>query len=235
MITEIVKYHNYRKKLAVITAGIFLVMIAIITVAKISMRSYSTKHVTAATSGTGLLLEKELNVPETKVLLSVSGWAGLAEASSEQGSTHQIIYNSLKAHYESPEVELSPESALDICELVSSRNDIVSLEKETQISRMSYDAREMVIHLLKRICEISGMKLMINDAGNIEKIVDGTGHIIYQEENPPIGVGFRLNAVIITLVLLVFLLIISIVISKKSQIMVVKGGDYDGIDEEEFA
>lgn len=235
MITEIVKYHNYRKKLAVITVGMFLIMIAIITVAKISMRSNETKQVVQASSGIGVLPEKELNVPETKVLLSVSGWAGSAETSSEQSSTYQIIYDSLKSHYKSPEVNLSPESALDICELVRSRNEIASLEKETQLSRMSFDAREMVAHLLKRICEISGMKLMINEAGEIERIVDGAGNILYQEENPPLGAGFRLNAAIITLILLVFLFLICIVISNKSQIMVVKGRDCDGIDEEEFA
>lgn len=235
MITEMLRYRSYMKKLLFITAVMLLVMIAMIAVTKRNIKTDSIETFHTGLADTELLTKPELNVPETKVLLSISDWADATGTSSDQRGTYQIIYHCLREHYESPGVDISADSAVVILEMVSSRNEIVNMERETQLNRMSFDAREMVMHLLKKICEVSGLKLMMNESGDIEKITDTAGHIIYQKENLDSETGFQLGTVFIILTLLVFLFVICIFISKKSQIMVVKGRGYHGIDEEEYA
>lgn len=234
MISERLKYRNSEKILFIITICVFLVIISILTVASNSIKISESENIAASSASVELFMDQELNVPETKVLLAISGWVDVPGGSSEQDNTYQVYYDCLKKYFRNPGTDLSADGSLAIDELVSSSNEIIALENEVQFCKMSFDAREVIIHLLKQIYEISGLKLVMSESGSIDKITDLSGNIVYQKENRLLQSGFRIDAVIITLAFILSLFGICIIISRKNQI-IVKGGDYDGFDEKEFA
>ena len=98
------------------------------------------------------------------------------------------------------------------------------LENGRGIDEMSFDGREVAIHILQKIYGLSGLRLGISPDGTIEQIISSTGKIYY--ENNIGGLEeFRIDSLIVILMVLIMLLSVCIIITKRNQLFV-KGGEY---------
>ncbi|MDF2537580.1 MAG: hypothetical protein K0S76_601 [Herbinix sp.] len=211
------------------------IIIGIICVAKGRLGSIEPNSVEAMSRNIVLNEENGLNSSEIRILTMLADWIEFPDQPTEQAEYLYITYFTyIKNHYSNPNVELNTNSAIDIEKLIRNRNQTIYLEKESDIHKMSIDGREITIYLLKKIYELSGLELIMNDEGNINQIAEVSGRVLFQNKNPLETSGFRLEAFIITLILLLVLFSVCIVIAKKKQLYV-KGGKYDGFDEKKFA
>ncbi len=166
-----------------------------------------------------------LNEPEQQVLHKLSRLIGDVRKDKDSKSiTENIYYECLLEHYRNYGMDLTSAAAANIDRLISDGNKLLLLENGRQITEMSFDGREVAIHIFKKIYRFSGLKLGINPDGTIDKIENSTGELYYENNfNEP--EEFRLDMLIIILMVLGMLLVVCIVITKRNQLFV-KGEEY---------
>lgn len=118
--------------------------------------------------------------------------------------------------------------------LIQDRDELMYLEKKTNISQMSIDGKKAVIYILTRIYELCGLKPSINRNGEIEQIATKAGDILYIKSNMEQKTGFQAESLVIALTIISALLCICYSLSMKKQIYE-KGGRYDGFNEKKAA
>jgi hypothetical protein len=145
-----------------------------------------------------------------------------------------IFYTTLQEYLSSSEVFLTSNQAIQIENNLIDLQEIMNSEGETEFTKMSLEGKKVAIFLAEQIYELCNLKLELNMEGNIEKISDNSGNIIYENGAPISQLGIQINLLIITLTSMATLISICIIIAKKNQLFMKEVG-YDGFDEERFA
>ena len=219
----------------IITISILIAIVSIVIIARGSLKTNEWKSIPTISSNIVLVEDNGLNESEKRVLTILSDWIELPNNPLDKDNdTYTIYLNYLKEYLSSSEVELSTYKALEMEDLIKSRNEIMYLEKESDINKMSFDGREVTIYIFEQIYELCGLKLVFGTERDIEQIADLSGNVIYLKANPLQQTGFQVDALVITLTSILTLFGICIIIAKKNQLFV-KGVRYDGFDEKEFA
>jgi hypothetical protein len=178
--------------------------------------------------------EKDLNSSEQEVLSLLSNCSMLPEYNNQVNSMDSIFYKTLQDYISSSEGFLTSNQALQIESNLIDLQEILNSEGETDFTKMSLEGKKVAIFIAEQIYELCNLKLELNMEGNIEKISDDSGNIIYENGAPVSQLGIQINLLIITLTSMATLLSICIVIAKKNQLFI-KEVRYDGFDEERFA
>jgi hypothetical protein len=178
--------------------------------------------------------DRELNRSEQEILSMLSSSNMLPNSKNHENTIDSIFYITLQEYLSSSEVYLTSHQAIRIEEKIVDLQEIMRSEGETDFTKMSLEGKKVAIYISEQIYELCNLKLMINMEGNIEKISDISGNIIYANDVPVSRLGFQINVLIITLTSMATLLSICIIIAKKNQLFI-KEVVYDGFDEERFA
>lgn len=111
---------------------------------------------------------------------------------------------------------------------------VSNLEKDNNINNMSIDGRDMAISLIKDIFGLYGLNIEFGMNGEIQKVNDELGNLIYQNVENIKVMKFQVFHLFIVVCVIFLFIILSILISRKSKI-IVKGGDRNGFDEKKYA
>ena len=99
---------------------------------------------------------------------------------------------------------------------------------------MSIEGRKFIIHIYEEIYNLCGLNITFDAESNIEKIVDQSGAVIYQNTGAQSQPQIHIDALIITSTFILVLITLCFIIARKNQLFI-KGGRYDGFDEKEYA
>ena len=182
----------------------------------------------------GVYNDSELNENEKIVLDLLTGINLGNRPLIEKNPDYKLYVEYLKAKFSTSEIDLSVSEADQIIDKIIDMNKIMNLEHEGSINNMSLDGRELSIKLSEQIYGLCGLDLIYDVQGNINLISEQSGDIIYINENYNRQKGFQINALMITLLIMIILFGICVIIAKKNQLLK-KGGIYDGFNEEGFA
>lgn len=219
-----------RIKLLVIT--IFLLLFILWTqIAAGSLNTKETANIPVMSDNMLLNQDKALNDAE-KVLLSLLTsdiYVKTAGNDLEKGS-YEIYMKYLQNFLNRQDVDLTTSQAYAALDKIMELKAIIKIEQESEFNKMSLDGRELAVKLSKEIYHICGLKLCCDIQGNITRITDHSGNYIYLNGNEVQAAGIHLNALLITLVILLVLLSVCFLLAKKHQLFI-KDVTYDGFQE----
>jgi hypothetical protein len=178
--------------------------------------------------------DTELNTSEREILTLLSSVVKLPSQKDQGNTTNYIYYNTLQEYLGSSGIYLTTHQAELIKDEIATMHVIMSSEEVTDFTKLSVDGKEVFLYISEQIYELCGLKLVSNMDGDIEKISDSSGNIIYTMKVPASQVGFQIDVLIVTVAAMVTLLCICFTIAKKNQLFI-KEVIYDGFDEERFA
>lgn len=147
---------------------------------------------------------------------------------------NEVYFNTLREYISNSEAFLTTAKISQISDKINQLQDIIILEDKTDFTKMTIDGRKAATNLAKQIYELNNLYLDYSMDGSIERIADISGAILFSNDASIGQQSFQLEAVIITIGLIVVLLCICIIIAKKNQLFV-KEVIYDGFEEERFA
>lgn len=208
-----------------ITMVIVIFIFCIMGVARWSLTTGMETEVQAAQDMAVLKQDTGLNEAEVKVLYQLSQLIGdLDKEVSEGEITEDIYYDCLRKHFRANGMSLSNAAAEEINKLIRDSRKLLLLEEGRPLCEMSLDGREVAIHLYKKIYQFSELKLDIKPDGSIEQIVSQSGKQYYENNRPAQG-ELRVEPLIFILMILITLLGICIIITKRNQLFI-KSGEY---------
>ncbi|MBE5965885.1 MAG: hypothetical protein E7255_02785 [Lachnospiraceae bacterium] len=172
------------------------------------------------------------NIPAMAEEIRVIQAATLSANDEEKIPSGTITY--LQDYLKSSLVDLGDKNADELKELIRELRFIFTIEKENELDKMTIDGREIAVNLLKRIYAVCGATLEYNLSGEIERVEDPGGNILYQNKNQVPQGNFEMGALLLVLTVILALLTLGIILTQKSQIF---AGDviFDGFDEQEYA
>lgn len=210
------------------------VMTAISCIVVIAKASVLTEkiNIPVQTNSYGLFETDEFNTSERAVLTLLHNGIEETHIQNVQEDTIPTTYfKYLEEYLGSSGVDLSASKVTEVEAQIQNLNEIMNLEKESDFKKMSLDGRGMAIFLSQQIYELCGLTLTYSILGDIEQITETSGQVIYQKENPIRQAGLHINALVITLIVMVILLILCIMLAKKNQLFA-KESINIGYDEE---
>ena len=229
------KLEGKRFLLPIITICVITMIMCIVVIARGILNTSDEISIPVLHSNTMLFDDRELNASERVVLTMLLG--GIGQSGNLEDNRHDnntIYYESLERYFSSYNVNLSITNRQKAVDYIKELNEIVSLEKESDMKKMSLDGRGVAIYLSEQIYELCGLKLEHNLQGDIVQITSQSDNFIYLQANPNKQAGFQPYALMITLVIILTLLSICIIIAKKNHLFV-KDVTFNGYDEKGFA
>jgi hypothetical protein len=140
----------------------------------------------------------------------------------------------LQNYLNSTEVTLQEYGEERLKDLLRELITIMNLENESDIQNMSIDGREIATNLLTNIYELYGLKVMFSMDGEIQKVEDPSGIILYQNKDQIMESEFQILSLLLVVFFFSVFTCLSVLIAKKKQIFV-KDVDFDGFDEKKYA
>lgn len=153
--------------------------------------------------------------------------------SQDDDTYHESIYNILSEELNNHIKDLSDDETRLVHSKIIDLQEIIRQEKSNKFRNMSLEGRKLIIHIAKEIFELYGFHLTVNLDGDIEKILDSSGSLIYSKSHlNKSEIQFKGLALILLLVLLA--LLICILFAKKNHLFK-KDVRYDGLDKKRYA
>lgn len=176
------------------------------------------------------------------IFLSIISIAAVTKLSktSNDNELYKDTYNlgsyltHLQEYISTSETSLSIENESKFSNLLQELAVVSNLEKKDDIQQMSIDGRDMAMSLLKNIYGLYGAKIEFSIDGEIRKVNDSTGNLIYEKEDTTNIVEFQIINLIIVLCIILILFSLSLLLTRNSKILV-KDGDIDGYDKKKYA
>jgi hypothetical protein len=238
------KVENYfhRKRIMdyryVITlAGILLGICMIIVVARLIVNSQENKGSVPAMSKAVFFIPggDSFNPSEQQILEMLIGqYGGEEPINTETGDVEYLFYHCLKNYFIRDDYKPDKVDLMELENLIQARDDIFVLEQVVDLSKMSLDARDLMIYIDKRIYELCGLSVTFTVDNHIEQIQEASGSILYQLNEQSLQSTFQLQALLVVMLINSILIAICIVISRKNKLFI-KEVDFGGFDEKEYA
>ncbi len=226
--------HRKNWVLPITTLGVFIAITFIVVFAKASVNTDYDNSIPAA-NYMQLLLNPELNANEQAVLTRFgSNFSQFIVASDDTPYVLDSLYHQLGAYLASNGVNLTEENAEQAKLEIDELNRIIQMEGNRDLKEMTLDARGIATHLSQLIYQSCGLKLSFDLSGNIETISRKDGVILYQKQNSMDQDGLHIQALAITLTLIIILLLFCTQIARKHQLFH-RDEPYDSFDEEKYA
>jgi hypothetical protein len=219
----------------VLTIGLLIVMTCFISIVKgVIHNSHEEVSIPALSSNYVISDNVEINTSEQAILTMLSSVLTLSEQTEQRNDSNGLYYKTLQEFLSSEGVDLTTIQARNLKEKIIDMQEIINYEGQTDFSKMSLDGRSVITYISKEIYELCGLGLLLDGEGEIEKISDLSGNILYIKAVPASLNDFQIEALVITLSFIIILFSICYIISKKNQLFN-KEVKYDGFDEERFA
>lgn len=218
------------------TMAAMLVIVSIIGVARFSLKVGGISVEKDSAQTVTINDRTGLNEGEIKILKNLAVSMRLTEARMNvkgNRDTFSLYYGYLEKHYRSTEFQMDNETAVQMNELIDDMNELILLEKQYRISDMTLDGREVAVHILGRIYELSGLELVIDNEGNIEQISDLADSVLYRntQQEPT---DFRYDTLILIVTVVLVMISICFNIARRNRLFE-KGGEFGGIKEKRIA
>lgn len=224
-----------RNIVLIITSCIILSVISIVAGARKNIYAMEGKSIPSMSGAVKVLANEEINSSEAEVLFILSKeLEGSVSKSNANNYIHPDYIACLQKFLSTSRVNLSASEVHKIKELINELRFIIHLENENEFTKMTIDGREMAAQLLKEIYGICGVEIEYSMDGKIEKVIDGAGSILYQNESSLPQGEFRIDTFMIVIFTILTLLGVGIVLTKKSQILA-REVIFDGFDEQKYA
>lgn len=216
--------------LPVMIMGVFIAITFFVVISKASVGVAENRY-TSVSNNDILLKDPEINACEYSVLSMLYNNDTMQEG---QPSVNNRLYQYLKYYLGSCGVDLSEPKAVDAKVKISELNKIIAMEKNRDLREMTLDAKGIAINLAQLIYQTCGLELTFNLLGDIKTIAIKDGDIIYQNGEPIEQASFHLEALIVTVMGIIVLLIICIAIARKHQLFR-KEEAQDSFEEKKYA
>ncbi len=216
--------------------GILLGICMIIIVARLIVNDQESNKNIPVISKEVFLSEAEGFNPLEQLILEmmVRQYGGAEPTNAENGNIEYLYYECLKECFSRCDYNPSKKDLMELENLIQARDDIIGLEQEVNLGKMSLDARDLMIYIDKRIYELCGMYIIFTADSQIEQIWEGSGVILYQQASKPQQSPFHLEALLIVMITIFVLMVICILVSRKNKIFI-REVDFGGFDEKEYA
>lgn len=209
---------NKCSKLPRLVVCILFSIVCILVIARVSIATKEKVSVQAFTHKE-LIKDEKLNDSENTIINMLSS---VTYATGSQSKVlHQIDPNYvayLSKYLESSKGELEEKKAEQIVDMLKDLVQVMNLEDKSGMKEMSLDGREITLHMIEQIYELSGLTLQHNIQGDILRITDSTGNNLYLNKNLIQGEYLNINAILIILSVMIVLFCVCITISKKNQL-----------------
>ncbi len=217
-------------------AGILLGICMIVIVARLIVNSQENKGSIPVMSEVVLFSRAEGFNPSEQLILEmlVRQYGGMEPSNTETGNAEYLYYHSLKDYFSRCDYKPDKTDLMELENLVQAREDIFVIEQELNLSKMSLDARDLMIYIDKRIYELCGLSVIFTADNQIEQIEEVSGSILYQLAVQPQQSPFQLKALLVVMLIIVILIVLCIAISRKNKLFI-KEVDFGGFDEKEYA
>jgi hypothetical protein len=209
-----------------------LVLIICIEAAAGGLNTKEEGSIPVMSGNLGLSKEKGLSEAEI-VILDLLDMKGQSQNEMELTGDFNIYLKNLYDHLDRPGVTLTTSKAYKALNKIMELKAIINIEQESDFNKMSVDGREMAINLSKEIYSICGLNLTCDLQGNITRISDKAGNYLYLNTTMVETAQIHLEALFITLAIIMILLVLCIIIARKNQLFI-KDVRYDGFKEEGF-
>ncbi len=201
---------------------LFVCMLLLMVCIEAAAGSSDTKDeisISAISGNMEILKDDELNESEKIILNMLTGNVQIKDTRQFAEDNEYAVYIKYLHNYlGSPGVTLSSSKAYEVLNKIIELNAIMDIEQEISFSKMSVDGKELAINLSKEIYDVCGLKLTYDIQGNINQIIDKSGRFIYLSEITVQDAGIRLDALMITLAVIMILLGLCIIIARKNQL-----------------
>ncbi len=176
-----------------------------------------------------------LNSSEQLILEMLIGrYGGEEPTNTETGNVEYLFYHCLKNYFIRDDYKPDKVALMKLENLIQARDDIFMLEQAVELSKMSLDARDLMIYIDKQIYELCGLSVTFTADNQIEQIRDTSGSILYQVDEQSLQSTFQLKALLVVMLVNSVLMAICIAISRKNKLFI-KDVDFGGFDEKEYA
>ncbi|BCJ96620.1 hypothetical protein acsn021_41890 [Anaerocolumna cellulosilytica] len=172
-----------------------------------------TIAVTAMSSGTQNTLDKaNISKEEVVKLIDKINLTGGKDNS-------EFTYNNyLKNYLQQQDMYLTAEASVKLSEKLLQLMNLLEMEDKTDLNAMSLEGRELGIHLLADIYKTCGLKLYADYSGQVVKITDIKGSLLYQDKETTGQEQLQLKVLLCILIFLLMLFAICILLAKKNQL-----------------
>lgn len=235
------EHYNHKKRLMdyryVITlAGILLGICIIVVIARSIVNNQENRASIPVMSASLIFSGKEgFNSSEQRILeMLVRQYGGEEPNNTGTWNTEYLYYHSLKIYFSRCDYRPDTTCLMELENLIQARDDIFVLEQEVDLSKMSLDARNLMVYIYKRIYELCGLSVSFTADHQIEQIEEGSGSILYRPAEQPQQSSFQLKTLLFVILINLMLMALCIVISRKSRLFM-KEVDLGGFDEKEYA
>lgn len=234
------EHYNHKKRpmdyrYVITLAGFLLGICIIVIVARLIVNSQENRASIPAVSTSVILSGEEgFNSSEQRILEMLVRQYGEVPYNTGGWNTEYLYYQCLKNYFSRCDYKPDNACLMELENLIQARDDIFVLEQEVELSKMSLDARNLMIYIDKRIYELCGLSVSFTADHQIEQIEEASGSILYRLAEQPQQSSFQLKALLFVILVILMLMVICIVISRKSRLFM-KEVDLGGFDEKEYA
>lgn len=238
MISEIREYKMHERSDSkkymppLLTAGILAFIICFVFFAR-GLASPVSKLASIPVMSMGLITVDETEKSDEQLLeAQLSGVLkvfDIRESNADNESVSDLMLNELH----NSAVDISEDNLLQLQDRMSELQEVIRLEGGNEFKNMSLEGRRLIIYIAKEIFVLYGYRLNVNLDGDIEKISDLSGGIVYSHSQLNFSeIQFKGLAIVISFVFIALLL--CILIAKKNQLFK-KDVRYDGLNKKRYA
>lgn len=194
---------------------ILSVIILISGILFIVERKITNETTTVSAMATGTLSTVDKTNASKAVVLKLMEEMNQTEEKDNNNFTYK---NYLKNYLKQQNIQLSSEVSIEISEKLLQLLTLMEMEHKTDFKAMSLDSREMGLNLIKDIYKSCGLKLYADYSGQVLKITDRKGNLLYQDKEVMGQEQIRISILIVILTFLLVLFTICFFLAKKNQL-----------------
>jgi len=232
-----VKYgtESKRKSLAVLISMTVLTLLAIILLAALVRMDIKAEARKAASYKLLYAADENYDRSELVILSMLEGMPLLYNSKGGEEAYWSLEHiNLLAKYFEEKDVLIDDELMQKLYSYIQGSHEILKFEEEMDLDKISLDSKRMIMLLYKDIFELFGLKISYGMSNDIEAVFTEDGHALYQRVSEEAGMPIHMEALMLTVLLIMMLTFMYIlIVRKKSQI--IRNGDYNGYDEKEYA
>ena len=151
----------------------------------------------------------------------------------ENGKRKEVLYGLLLNKLRDRITDMPDENLELLFNRVTHIQMILDQEKRGEFMNMSLEGRQLILYIFNDIFELSGFQVTINLDGEIEKITDSMGVLMYSHAQTDLS-GIQGKELVIVLSIILLALLVCILIAKKNQLFR-KEVAYDGLNKKQYA
>ena len=218
--------------LLIITICVSFTIISLVVIARGGFAANDKFSIPTMQNYNDIVYDLELNESERTVLyMLINADKLLIQEQKKETYIENTYVKYLKDYFIRPKTELSKSCAYEAQEIIENIFTILRYEKDTSIKNISLDGKGTVTNLFEQLFNICGLKLVHNLSGNIMKISNAKGFIIYENEVWVKPLKFYFNDFMIILAIIMTLISFGTIIARRNQLFIKEVGCNECNDE----